>query len=107
MPRKLSTFHELSDRSKRRQADEAGCSHFSYSVSSSDNEIIAVSQTPDRNIQILPFVSNDQINLNSDPSYNDDQYHFRNINNDFISSSYSSCSNSSKSSNEFIHEPYF
>lgn len=59
MPRKLSKFHELSDRSKRRRADEAGCSHFSYSVSSSDNEITAVSQSSDRNIQILPFVSND------------------------------------------------
>lgn len=107
MPRKLSKFHELSDRSKRRRADEAGCSHFSYSVSSSDNEITAVSQSSDRNIQILPFVSNDQINVNSDPSYNDDQDHFGNINNDFISSSYSSGSNSSKSSDEFIHEPYF
>jgi len=111
MPRKLSKFHELSDRSKRRRADEAGCSQFSYSVSSSDNEITAVSQSSNRNIQILPFVSNDQINVNSDPSYNDDffnddQDHFGNINNDFISSSYSSCSNSSKSSDEFIHEPF-
>lgn len=87
--------------------NEAGCFHFSYSVSSSDNEITAVSQSSDRNIQILPFVSNDQINVNSDPSYNDDQDHFGNINNDFISSSYSSGSNSSKSSDEFIHEPYF
>lgn len=111
MPRKLSKFHELSDRSKRRRADEAGCSHFSYSVSSSDIEITAVSQSPDINIQILPFVSNNQINVNSDPSYNDDspsddQDHFGNINNDFISSSYISCSNTSKSSDESVYEPY-
>jgi len=97
MSRKLSKFHELSDRSKRRRADEAGCSHFSYNISSSDIEDI---------------VSNDQINVNSDPSYNDDfpnddQYQFGNINNDFISSSYSSFSNSDKSSDESIHEPYF
>ncbi|KAL5239328.1 hypothetical protein ACI65C_006738 [Semiaphis heraclei] len=109
MPRK---FHELSDRSKQWRADEAGCSHFSYSASSSDVEITAVSPSADINIQILPFVSNDQININSDPSYNDDfpnddQDHFENINNDFISSSYSSCSSSDKSSDDSIHEPYF
>ncbi|XP_022177327.1 uncharacterized protein LOC111038505 [Myzus persicae] len=107
MPRKLSKFHELSDRSKRRRADEAGCSHFSYSASSSDVEITAVSPSPDINVQILPFISNDQININSDPSHNDDQDHFENINNDFISSSYSSCSSSDKSIDESIHESYF
>jgi len=111
MPRKLSKFHELSDRSKRRRADEAGCSHFSYNISSSDIEITAVSPLLDRNIQIPPIVSNDQINVNSDPYNddfpNDDQYQFGNINNDFISSSYSSCSNSGESSDESIHEPYF
>jgi len=112
MSRKLSTFHELFDRSKRRRADEAGCSHFFYNISSSDIEITAVSPLLDKNIQIPQIVSNDKINVNSDPSYNDnfpddDQYQFGNINNDFISSSYSSCSNISESSDESIHEPNF
>jgi len=43
MPRNLSTFHELSDRSKRRRADEAGCFHYSYRIYLSDIEIPTVS----------------------------------------------------------------
>lgn len=108
MPRKLSKFHELSDRSKRRRADEVGCSNLSYSVSSStDIEMTAVTPSPDKNILIDPLISNDPFSINSDSSNDNFQNisynEFENVNDDFIISSNNSFSIRDKSDDEFIN----